>query len=123
MTMAKHKMGAARIGFAAAALAAVSLPGAALLAQAPAGSEPADATRVGKGREIFANWGCTACHSLADAQARSDVGPALDGGHLTEAFITQRVANGQGAMPAFAGQLTDEEIADVAYYITHVAKK
>ncbi len=31
--------------------------------------------------------------------------------------------NGQGAMPAFGGQLTPKEIADVAYYIAHVTKK
>ena len=47
----------------------------------------------------------------------------LDGANLTETFIVSRVTNGQGAMPAFGGQLTDKEIADLAYYIAHVQKK
>lgn len=83
-----------------------------------------DATRIAAGRELFNNWSCNACHALSDAKAAGAVGPSLDGdANLTEEFIIGRVANGQGAMPAFGGQLSDKEIADLAYYLTKVAKK
>lgn len=123
--MAKHRTGMTRLGLAAAALAVIAVPAARIAAQAPAApaADKVDAARIGKGREIFTNWGCTGCHALADADSHGDVGPHLDGGTLTEAFIVSRVTNGQGAMPAFGGQLTEQEIADLAYYIAHVAKK
>ncbi len=128
---AKHKTGAGRLGLAMVLLAAAAVPAARIAAQAPefeqqqpaATDDKVDATRIAKGREIFTNWGCTGCHSLADADSHGDVGPHLDGGNLTEAFIVTRVTSGQGAMPGFGGQLTEKEIADLAYYIAHVAKK
>ncbi|MBO9671189.1 MAG: cytochrome c [Sphingobium sp.] len=100
--------------------AAATIPAAA----AAAGAAALDQTRVAAGRELFGSWGCTACHTLADAHSNGAVGPSLDGNaSLTEDFITSRVTNGQGAMPAFGGQLSPKEVADVAYYIAHVAKK
>lgn len=91
---------------------------------AAAGHAEVDATRIAAGRELFNNWSCNACHALSDAKAAGAVGPSLDGdANLTEEFIIGRVANGQGAMPAFGGQLSDKEIADLAYYLTKVAKK
>lgn len=114
-------------GLALAALVVAGVPATALFAQqaAPAAADaaPTDEARVQKGRVLFADWGCTSCHALVDAKSGGDVGPHLDGGHLTEAFIVGRVTNGQGAMPGFGGQLTEPEIADIAYYITKVAKK
>jgi mono/diheme cytochrome c family protein len=93
-------------------------------AAAAAGSATMDQTRIAAGRELFGSWGCTACHTLSDARSNGAVGPSLDGNaSLTEDFITSRVTNGQGAMPAFGGQLTPKEVSDVAYYIAHVAKK
>jgi len=125
--MAKHVTGMTQFGLAAAALAAIAVPAARIAAQAPAtavaATDKADPARIAKGREIFTNWGCTGCHSLADADSHGDVGPHLDGGNLTETYIVSRVTNGQGAMPAFGGQLTEQEIADLGYYIAHVAKK
>lgn len=83
-----------------------------------------DETRIAAGRELFGNWGCNACHTLADAKASGSVGPSLDGdGNLTEQFIVSRVTDGQGAMPGFGGQLTEKEIADLSYYLTQVAAK
>ncbi len=83
-----------------------------------------DTGRIAKGRDLFNSWSCSACHTLADAKAGGSVGPSFDGHDgLTEEFITGKVTNGQGAMPAFGGQLTKEEIADLAYYVSHVAAK
>jgi mono/diheme cytochrome c family protein len=111
---------------AAPAPVATSVPTAAATIPAAAAASAAgpDQVRVAAGREIFSGWGCTACHTLSDAGSNGAVGPSLDGNAtLTEDFVASRVTNGQGAMPAFGGQLTPKEIADVAYYIAHVAKK
>jgi len=100
----------------AAAAQAPAVPGAAT-AMLTATVDPA------KGRELFNNWGCSSCHALADAGAAGHVGPELDGNSaLTQDLVINRVTNGQGAMPAFGGQLTDEEIKLLAAYIVQVKK-
>ncbi len=125
--------GAARLGIATLgitlALAAMSQPSIAqdsakpVMAPAPAAAGDA-AAKAAKGKELFANYGCGGCHALADANATGHVGPAFDGdSNLTEAFIVNRVTNGQGAMPAFGGQLTEDEIAQVAAYVNHAASR
>ena len=125
--------GAARLGIATLgitfALAAMSQPSVAqdsakaVMAPAPAAAGDS-AAKAAKGKALFADYGCGACHSLADADATGRVGPSFDGdSNLTEAFIVNRVSNGQGGMPAFSGQLSEEEIADVAAYVNHAASK
>lgn len=94
--------------------------GQATTAPAPA-SDPA---KLAKGRELFNNYSCGTCHALKDADGSGHVGPSLDGNpNLTEAFIVDRVTNGQGPMPAFGGQLSEQEIAEVAAYVKAVAAK
>ncbi|MGI4879659.1 MAG: c-type cytochrome [Janthinobacterium lividum] len=121
-----------RLGFATLGLAFASTVLGAQSSTAPAGAPPAtagsakasDAATKTAGRELFANWSCGSCHSLADAGGTGHVGPSFDGNpNLTEAFVINRVTNGQGAMPAFGGQLTDAEIATLAAYVTHAAAK
>jgi mono/diheme cytochrome c family protein len=58
---------------------------------------------------------------LADANAGGSVGPTLDNPSLTRATVIDRITNGQGAMPAFAGQLSDEEVALLADYIVEAS--
>ncbi len=83
-----------------------------------------DAEKVAKGKIVFSNYGCGSCHSLADAGATGHVGPSFDGNsNLTEAFVANRVTNGQGMMPAFGDQLTPDEVAEVAAYVTTAAGK
>jgi mono/diheme cytochrome c family protein len=73
---------------------------------------------------MFNTWGCSACHVLKDADATGHVGPSLDGdANLTQTFLVNRITNGQGAMPAFGGQLSDAEIAQLASYIAKVSVK
>jgi mono/diheme cytochrome c family protein len=73
------------------------------------------------GAEVFASAGCASCHTLADAGASGTVGPNLDEAQPDEALVVERVTNGQGAMPSFADQLTEQQIADVAAYVSSVA--
>jgi mono/diheme cytochrome c family protein len=76
------------------------------------------AEQVELARQVFNDWSCGACHELSDASANGHIGPSLDGDlALSKDFIVSRVTNGQGAMPGFGGQMTDEEIALVADYI------
>lgn len=127
---------AATLGFVGLGIALAIAPSTRLLAsQAPeladnaATAQPAanagdDKALLDKGRELFSNWGCGSCHSLADAGGTGHVGPAFDGdANLSVDFITNRVTNGQGAMPSFGGQMTDDEIKTIATYIAKVAQK
>ncbi len=87
----------------------------------PGTTEPAPTAPTGNaeaGKAVFTGaGGCTACHTLAAAGATGTVGPNLDEAKPDLALITDRVENGKGAMPAFKGQLSDEQIADVAAFV------
>jgi mono/diheme cytochrome c family protein len=73
------------------------------------------------GKEVFASAGCGSCHTLADAGASGSVGPTLDNAKPTTDLVVDRVTNGKGAMPAFKGQLDEQQIQDVAAYVSSVA--
>ena len=61
---------------------------------------------------------CGGCHTLADAGASGAVGPNLDESKPDTELVVTRVTKGQGACPPFGEQLTPQQIADVAAYIT-----
>ena len=61
------------------------------------------------------------CHTLADAGATGTVGPNLDEAKPSEELVVERVTNGMGAMPSFADQLSEEQITEVAAYVSAVA--
>jgi mono/diheme cytochrome c family protein len=73
------------------------------------------------GKEVFASAGCGSCHTLADAGASGSVGPSLDETQPDHALVVDRVTNGAGAMPAFKDQLSEQQIQDVAAYVSSVA--
>ncbi len=97
---------------------AVTVGGAA--APSTAASAPAAAGDAAAGKAVF-SANCGACHTLADAGAAGTVGPDLDQSKPDAALVADRVANGKGAMPPFAGQLSDADIANVAAYVSSVA--
>ncbi len=75
-------------------------------------------------RGLFVSWSCGGCHVLAHAKSMGPLGPSLDGNpKLTYAFVKNRIEYGQGAMPPFGGDLTDEEIAALAAYVMQVREK
>lgn len=80
-------------------------------------STPVKEGDAAAGKKIFQSAGCTSCHTLKDAGSTGTVGPNLDDAKPTLALATQRVTNGAGAMPSFKGQLSGEQIADVATYV------
>jgi mono/diheme cytochrome c family protein len=69
------------------------------------------------GKALFLKSGCVGCHTLADAKATGTVGPNLDQAKPDYRLATARVTLGKGAMPSFKGQLSDQQIADVASYV------
>ena len=70
------------------------------------------------GNAIFASAGCGGCHTFADAGSNGQVGPNLDQSKPTLELALDRITNGQGGMPAFKGQLSDEQIQAVAEYVS-----
>jgi mono/diheme cytochrome c family protein len=73
------------------------------------------------GKTVFASAGCTSCHTLADAGSTGAVGPNLDAASPSHDKVVERVTNGQGVMPPFKDTLTEQQIQDVAAYVSSVA--
>jgi mono/diheme cytochrome c family protein len=69
------------------------------------------------GKQVFTSAGCASCHTLKDADATGTVGPNLDQKKPPLDLVIDRVTNGKPPMPAFSGQLTPKQIADVAAYV------
>ena len=67
------------------------------------------------GEQVYLD-NCAICH--AD-DGSGGTGPNLTG-EDEEGEIVDIVTNGEGAMPAFGGQLTEQEIADVAAYVAQI---
>jgi mono/diheme cytochrome c family protein len=74
-----------------------------------------------KGKEIFAAQGCGSCHTLADAGSSGTVGPNLDDAKPSFDTVVERVTNGSGVMPSFKDKLSEQEIKDVATYVSTAA--
>lgn len=92
----------------------------------PTETTPTETTPGGEGdaaagKEVFASAGCGSCHTLADAGASGSVGPNLDSAKPSYDLVVDRVTNGQGAMPSFKGQLDEQQIKDVAAYVSSAA--
>jgi mono/diheme cytochrome c family protein len=73
------------------------------------------------GEEVFASAGCETCHTLAVAGSTGNVGPNLDEAQPSADLVIERVTEGKGAMPAFADQLSEQQIRDVAAYVSENA--
>ena len=87
----------------------------------PAETTPAETTPAAAGKDVFASAGCGGCHTLADAGSTGNVGPNLDERKPSADLVIERVTKGQGGMPPFEGQLTGQQIKDVAAYVSSVA--
>ena len=71
-----------------------------------------------QGKKIFVGDGnCATCHSLDDANSNGNIGPNLNEIKPDISRVLMAVTNGIGVMPAYQGQLSDEEINAVATYV------
>jgi len=75
------------------------------------------------GAAIFQSAGCGGCHTLAAAGSAGAVGPNLDEAMPDYALVVNRVTNGMGAMPPYSGQLSEDDIKNVAAYVSQSAGK
>jgi mono/diheme cytochrome c family protein len=72
------------------------------------------------GKDVFiAN--CGSCHTLADAGTTGTIGPDLDAAAPPLEIVVTQVTNGGGGMPPFEDSLTEQEIQDVAAYVSSAA--
>ena len=74
------------------------------------------------GKEVFLGQpACGSCHTLSDAGTDGAIGPNLDASMPSYELVVDRVTNGQGGMPAFESSLSEEQIRDVAAYVSSAA--
>ncbi|MEL6129889.1 MAG: c-type cytochrome [Cyanobacteria bacterium J06554_1] len=87
---------------------------------------PALAADAGAGAQVF-SANCAACHigggnAVNPAKTLKQDDLIANGKDTADAIVTQ-VTNGNGAMPAFGGRLTAEQIENVAAYVLAQADK
>ena len=96
----------------------------------PTGTQPATTEQedgsaavgdAAAGKEVFATAGCGGCHTLGAAGSSGAVGPNLDGAKPSAERVVDRVTNGKGVMPPFKGSLDEQQIADVAAFVSSSA--
>jgi mono/diheme cytochrome c family protein len=86
------------------------------------GAPPGGEGDAAAGEAVFTgSAGCAGCHTLADAGATGTIGPNLDEAMPSFELAVDRVTNGSGAMPSFSGTLSEQQIRDVATYVSSVA--
>lgn len=83
---------------------------------APVQPVPATASPAA-GAKVFGAAGCGSCHTLAAANASGQVGPNLDQVRPGYGTVLDKVTTGGGGMPSFSGQLTAQQIRDVAAFV------
>jgi cytochrome c6 len=85
--------------------------------------------KAAAGKAVFGSH-CAVCHGV-DGKGNTTMGKQLNAADLNSAAvhkmtsedITKVVSAGKGSMPAFADQLSSDEIADVVRYVHTFGKK
>ena len=87
------------------------------------GAEAAPPAVTGTNGAAIFKANCSSCHTLAAAKATGTVGPNLDKLKPPLGVVKNQVIHGGGAMPAFKGRLSDQQIQAVAKYVADNAGK
>lgn len=77
------------------------------------------------GKQLFtagAVPACAVCHTLKDAGAEGAIGPVLDELQPEAARVAKALRSGVGAMPSYAGKLSDEQIDALATYVSSASR-
>ena len=83
--------------------------------EATTGGETGDAAN---GEQVFVAAGCGGCHTFSKAGSNGSVGPNLDDAAPSFDLVVTQVTNGGGTMPAFGDELSEQEIRDVAAFVS-----
>jgi cytochrome c oxidase subunit 2 len=67
-------------------------------------------------RRTFAET-CGSCHTLAKAGTSGTIGPPLDDLELPPEDVEEQIRKGGGGMPAFEGELSEEQIEALVQYL------
>lgn len=88
------------------------------VAGSPTEIDKPTAARYQAGKQLVAESGCLACHSIGENGAHGGLGPDLThiGSHIPREAIKQSVAVGPGIMPSFDG-LGEKNLNQVADYL------
>jgi len=70
------------------------------------------------GEALFTSAGCGGCHTFSKAGSSGSVGPNLDDASPSFDKFVSQVTNGGGPMPSFKDQLSEQEIRDVAAFVS-----
>lgn len=117
----------ARAGLIGAAIVAVSLLAAGCGgggSETTSAEPPATTTSGGQGgdaaegKEVFASAGCGGCHTFSAAGSTGSIGPNLDDASPSFDTVVSQVKDGGGAMPAFEDELSEQQIRDVAAFVS-----
>jgi len=82
------------------------------------GGDDSGSSASGPGASVFAEAGCGSCHTFEAAGSNGRVGPNLDDASPSFDETVQKVKSGGGGMPSFEGDLDEQEIRDVAGFVS-----
>ena len=82
------------------------------------GAEETETGDAANGEQVFASAGCGGCHTFSAAGSSGTVGPNLDEAAPSFGLVVGMVTNGGGAMPSFSDKLSEDEIRDVAAFVS-----
>jgi mono/diheme cytochrome c family protein len=68
-------------------------------------------------RSLFLAAGCGGCHTLAAAGSHGTAGTNLDDARPGYGLSLERIRDGRGSMPSFAGSLTAAQIRQLARFV------
>jgi mono/diheme cytochrome c family protein len=97
------------------------LPLALVLIATGCGGSAQTESATSEGVALFNDAGCAGCHALTAAGARARVGPDLDALEPTFDQVTRQVREGGPGMPSFADTLSDQQIAEIATFVSSAA--
>jgi mono/diheme cytochrome c family protein len=101
---------------AAAMLAAGLCAGIGMLGPLSRADDPYAGGDPERGEQVFSNNGCGWCHEGMGRQAGR--GPKLMDTKRSDDFLATRIMNGKaGSMPAFGGNLDDQQLNDLIAFI------
>lgn len=103
-------------------LPAASLLAAAVLAGCGGGGGDEEGAPAEGGQAVFAEAGCGGCHVLEEAGSSGTTGPALDGQNLSVDPVAEQVRDGGGGMPSFSDELSEDEIQQVAGFVSEASQ-